>query len=264
MAGRRGKNNLDIIVVLGLVIPVVVFALLSRGLPSPQWTSVTVHAILETAGLTIGIIIALFLLVINPGNQETRPVFAWIAAALIAMGILDGFHAAVLPGNTAIWLHGISSLAGGVLFTGIWWGRPIKKNVSRYVIAGGAAVVAIVAGTLSAASPALVPFTLVNSAFVFVADGTNVAGGILFVIAAAGLYLMAREEDGWGFALFSLFCISNGLAGLFFPFTISWTAAWWFWHMLRLAAYFFLLIFLYTMVVSSARRGGTMCGNGGS
>jgi len=265
MAMGSGKNNLKKIVVLSLVIPVIGFVVLDLGLPSQRWTSIPFHAILETIGLTVGLITALFLLSTNPGNQEVRSISGWIAAALIGMGILDGFHAAVLPGNTAVWLHSMSALTGGALFTGIWWGRRMQKKTPGSYIAGAVALgavalFAIVLGMVSIAFPDVVPFITMNTAFPLLADGLNVTGGALFVIAAAGLYFLSMKAEVWEFSLFSVFCMLNGLAGLFFPFTISWTAGWWFWHCVRLAAYLLLLIFLYTMFISPSRRSCTLAG----
>jgi hypothetical protein len=262
MAGEDGKNNLKKIVILSLIIPVIGFVVLDLVFPSQRWTSIPVHAMSETTGLTIGLVTVLVLLSTNPGTQEIRSVSGWIAAALTGMAVLDGFHSAVLPGNTAIWLHSMAALTGGALFTGIWWGRRTGKNTPGYYIAGAVAVFAIVLGTVSVAYPGIVPFTAMNTTFPLLADGINVTGGALFVIAAAGLYFLSMKTGGTVFSLFSVFCILNGLAGLFFPFSSSWTAVWWFWHIVRLAAYLLLLIFVYDMIIPPFRNGRTTCGNG--
>jgi hypothetical protein len=86
-------------VILSLIIPVIGFVVLDLGSPSQSWTSIRIHAILETIGLTVGLITPLFLLPTNPEEQEVRSLFDWIAAALIGMGVLNGFHEAVLPGD---------------------------------------------------------------------------------------------------------------------------------------------------------------------
>ena len=122
MAMGGGKNTLKKIAILSFILPVIGFFVLDLGLPYQRWMSIPVHAILETIGLTVGLITALFLLSTNPGKQEIRSIFDWIAAALIAMAVLDGFHAAVLPGNTAVWLHSMAGLSPGVLFSPAYGG----------------------------------------------------------------------------------------------------------------------------------------------
>ncbi len=132
-------------------------------------------------------------------------------------------------------LHGIAALSGGALFICSWWGKRIGARKSRYFVAGVVALYAIVLGTVSVAFPGIVPFITVNSAFAFVADGTNVAGGLLFIVAAAGFYFLSTKAEPGEFRLFSVFCVLNGLAGLFFPITSSWAAVWWFWHLVRVS-----------------------------
>ncbi|MFZ1127853.1 hypothetical protein [Methanoregula sp.] len=262
MAMGGGKNTLKKIAILSFILPVIGFFVLDLGLPYQRWMSIPVHAILETIGLTVGLITALFLLSTNPGKQEIRSIFDWIAAALIAMAVLDGFHAAVLPGNTAVWLHSMAALTGGALFTSIWWGRHLGKKTPGYYIAGAVALFAIVLGTVSVMFHGIVPFITVNNTFTLIANGINATGGTLFVIAAAGFYFLSMKTEAREFLLFSVFCILNGLAGLFYPFTSSWTAAWWFWHIVRVAAYLLLLIVIYTIFIVPSRRGRTICGNG--
>ncbi len=103
MTPESEKKNLMTVVILSLVIPVAGFVVLDLGLPSQRWIDIPIHTMLETTGLTIGLITAFFLLSNACQKPEDRPIFNWIAAALIGMAILDGFHAAALPGNTAVW-----------------------------------------------------------------------------------------------------------------------------------------------------------------
>jgi len=245
------KKTLKKMVAAAVAFPVIVFFALDGIVPTQTVVDVPVHAILETAGLTIGLIAALVFLSPHRKTPEYPEAVDWIAIALIAMGIIDGFHSAVPPGTTAIWLHAMAVLSGGILFTGIWWGRSVKERKHRYLLAGIVAIYALILGIITAVSPGIVPYGTQNAVFLLVADGINLTGAFLFALAAAGLYSLGSRTGSQGFAVFCVFCIFNSLAALFSPITLAWTAAWWFWHILRLGAYLIVLVFLYERIIVS-------------
>ena len=53
-------------------------------------------------------------------RREEADHFAWIAGVLIGMGVLDLYHAAVLPGNKFVWLHSSRRWRGGSCSPAVW------------------------------------------------------------------------------------------------------------------------------------------------
>jgi len=45
--------------------------------------------------------------------------FIMVSCALIAMGLLVGFHSILHASISFVWLHGIANMAGGILFSAI-------------------------------------------------------------------------------------------------------------------------------------------------
>ncbi|GJQ58341.1 MAG: hypothetical protein SCALA701_11420 [Candidatus Scalindua sp.] len=86
---------------------------------------------------------------------------------------------------------------------------------------------------------------LIEGRFTFVAKALNMSGGILFLTGALHFYIQYRKSEEKEYLIFTMLCILFGMAGLLFEHSQLWDASWWWWHVLRLAAYMIVLSYLF-------------------
>ncbi len=241
---KRDRSSVLWGILVGGALPLVIAIILKYGIPDFKWLHEPFHSSVEALGFFAGVFLAILLLFQEERQKDTSH-YAWIASGLIAMGILDGFHASVRPGNNFVWLHSLAVLAGGLLFSMAWIPlRDVPSQIARRIPVM-VALATIIVGTLSLAFADKLPLMIAEGQFTFAASAINVLGGFLFV--AAGIFFVVRywangelEEN-----LFVFFCFLNGSAALLFPFGYAWQADWWLWHLLRLIAYFILLGYIF-------------------
>ncbi len=193
------------------------------------------HAVVEVGGAAIGVLVAAILIL--QLRQQRGPGHAvWITAALLAMSTLDGVHGVLAPGQSFVFLHSAATLGGGILFSLSWLPRQPSPRVRRLVWSGSLGL-SVGLSCWALAAPESLPVMVRGREFTSVALFMNVAGGVL-LIAAAVRFLMdfkARENDDD--LLFSMHCLLFGAAAIMFEQSSLWDAAWWGWHLLRMAAY---------------------------
>lgn len=240
----RGRSN-TIWLVFGL--------LLSLGLPvlgsvfaEASWSEsrfpyLPLHSLVETAGGLIAIAISCILIVERSRLDNTEH-YSWMASALMGMGVLDLFHAAVSLGDNFVWLHSMANFVGGCLFACVWW-RPRSTRVLNW-LPWGVLGFAILFGMAFCAMPGIfVPPMLGAVEFTPLAKSLNIGGGIGFLIAGGFFvrrFLSFGNLNNW---LFAVHTILFGAAGIVFEMSRLWDPAWWWWHILRLAAYLAALAF---------------------
>lgn len=201
-----------------------------------RWENVPAHAVVEALGFFAGLIMAALLILLRRYNSAYT-YHLRTASGLLVMGILDGFHAASLPSQTFVWLHSIATLGGGVFFCLVWLPVPVISPSRDKWIFGVTSAGAVLLGAASMAWPSLVPAMLERGDFTTTAIAVNFIGGLGFLAAAAWFFFRRQRHlsiDDYFFAIFSLLF---GLAGVFFSLSKLWYVEWWFWHVLRLAAY---------------------------
>jgi len=164
--------------------------------------------------------------------------------ALISMGLLDGFHAFSPPGDSFVWMHGMAVLVGGFLFALVW----LPDRIARSRPTGALyIVVAVVTVALSLFSVyyQILPTMISEGNFTSVAKIINMLGGFFFLSAAVYFVIRYKYNHSHEDFLFLNFCLLNGWAGMLFQFSQIWDADWWFWHVLRLAAYLSVLSYMF-------------------
>jgi methyl-accepting chemotaxis protein len=171
--------------------------------------------------------------------------YSLIASALIAMGILDGFHASVAAGNNFVWLHSLAVLAGGLLFSAAWLRGQKISSKGVIVLPATVAVITIIIGLFSITFPWSLPEMLSQGAFTSAALAVNVLGGFFFVLGAVHFLARYHRQGDMEDVLFAFFCFLNASAGFLFWFSQPWNIQWWLWHLLRVLAYFILLGYLF-------------------
>ncbi len=243
---QKTRGYLFWILFVGLIVPMGLYEV--GELYTAEWTgiSIAIHSVFEALGFFASIMLALLLLQIKEKKKNT-PFYVLVSAALIAMGILDGFHAFSNPGNQFVWLHSVAMLAGSVLFVMIIIPFSAKtfQPVWHFPLLIGLLSVAI--GIFSMSIPDLIPTMIENSTFTNKANAINIFSGVLFIITASYLMVRLWYKKSTLEMLLAIFTLLLGISGLIFSLGEIWTFDWWMWHILRLIAY--LSILGYVMYV---------------
>ncbi|QDT25533.1 Sensory/regulatory protein RpfC [Gimesia panareensis] len=240
-------------VMLSLVMPTVGSAIVLLFFPDMRFAHLPVHSLLETSGGLMAVAIA-GILVVEFRRKPEVVCYLSMASALIAMGILDTFHAAVEPGNAFVWLHSIATLAGGVIFATVWMEySPLTIRSSRILI-WAVLVCSCLLGLHACLLPAQIPAMVAEGNFTPLARALNICGGVGFLIA--GLFFIRRfhlyaQHESWLFAVHTMLL---GAAGILFEMSALWDMAWWWWHFLRIVAYSAALAFALRAYLATEHR----------
>jgi PAS domain S-box-containing protein len=237
-----------VVIVLGIAVPILGTLVLDQALSGWSRSSLPFHSTLEVAGAALGLVLAVLILFSRQGAFTSRRM--WIACALISMAVLDIFHSGVPAGTAFVWFHSLAVLAGGVFFALVWFPeREVPPGTGR---ATAAAVLlgTLLVGFLSLMSPGSLPAMTAAGEFTAAAQAINLVGGGLTILAALGFGVRyARQRSREDF-LFLLLCLLFGVSGVIFYMSAVWEAGWWFWHLLRFAAY----LFAFYLALLSYRR----------
>lgn len=216
-----------------------------------QWFAPALHSVVEAFGSFSALLLAALCWQLWWSRRELG-LGLWMATALVAMGILDGIHAAVPPGPAFVWLHSLAVLAGGLLFMLVWLPNRLASERVGAVLPIGAALAAATAGISVALRPEILPPPVLEGGFAPWAAVANLVGGAGF-LAAAVRFARARAFDQHsGVPL--IFAVLQGAGGLVFPFSSLWDPLWWGWHLVRLAAFWAAIAYLFLLRRDEALR----------
>lgn len=236
---------LTLTVVASGILPVVISILANRYFPDWFWVGTSYHAFIEGIGAFSSIMLTILFLMSKPGKRTAYQL--WLACALLAMGILDGFHASVPPGDISIWLRSTATLFGGFLFALVWF--PVRPMFLRSpeILIWLVLIAASAFDGYSVLFPDSLPAMTVGGTFTPTAKVLNFVGGILFMISSAYFVIRYQSTRRGDDLLFVNLCLLFGVAGLLFYTSTTWNAAWWFWHFLRLTAYLHVLGYVFAL-----------------
>ena len=222
---------------LALILPILGTAISGLLFPEFRWTHLPLHALVEGSGGLIALAIAGILLAEQSHKADTEH-YPWMAAGFSSMGVLDLFHAASVPGNHFVWLRGTATLAGGVFFGLVWLARrlpPFFRGLRFPVLV---AILCVVFGGASImASSHLPAMRTPEGNFANTPMALNLIGGLGFLVASTFFgrrFWATGDAEDW---LFGVQTTLFGAAGVLFAYSAAWDGAWWWWHVLRLAAY---------------------------
>ena len=210
-----------------------------------KFISVPIHSVLETSGGIIAIFISM-IFYLKYSKNHTMTHFNWSTTALLAMGIIDIFHAAVMPGKMFVWLHSTAVFFGGIFFMSVWIReKAVSKIVYKYIPIFFI-VFPIVFSLFSIVFEEMVP-SMINQdkSFSDVANLLNIVGGIGFFIASIKFIISYLKTQNIEEILFAGHTMLFGIAGVLFVSSVVWDMQWWLWHVLRLFAYIIAFYFLY-------------------
>ncbi len=202
------------------------------------------HSFLETLGFFASLSLALIILWLHD-QKKGKNHYYLIAAALIGMGILDGFHAIVAPGNTFVWLHCLAVLTGGLFFSMVWTTFDNKNFSMIRHLPFLIAISSVVIGIISLFFPKMLPLMISDGIYTITASAINVLSGLLFTIAMILFLVRYNTNEAVEEVLFALICFFNASASFLFAFGDVWSAEWWLWHLLRLTACIIMLGYMF-------------------
>jgi len=202
-----------------------------------SFSHLPIHSLVESLGGLMAVAIA-GILIAERTRRDDGDHFVWMASALIGMGVLDLYHAAVLPGNSFVWLHSTATFVGGTLFALVW--VPSRTKGGRFASSlPWVVLVATIAFGAISCWPSLRLPTMASpeGEFTLLARGLNIGGGLGFLVAGAFFVRRFHQRADHTDWLFAAHTILFGAAGILFELSALWDAAWWWWHILRLLAY---------------------------
>ena len=244
MSAEGSRTIIVWTIVLTLLMPVVVGRLLNTYVPL-TFTGIPLHSVLETTGGIIAINISA-LIYMKHRTKAVMTHYNWSSTALLAMGIIDIFHASVMPGELFVWLHSIAVFFGGLFFLSVWFKEHRIANRVYRLIPAAVILFSLGVSLLSIAfAPSLPQMLDAQGAFTPFANALNLIGGIGFFIASIKFLQRydrhATRED----ILLAGHTLLFGIAGVLFVSSTIWDMQWWLWHFLRLFAYVIAFYFLY-------------------
>ena len=237
---KGNKLHILWILLFGLILPLAIFKISVTAISGWTLSNIPLHSVFEALGLFASLMLAMILLH-KKGQENISINYVLIGSAILALGILDGFHALVEPGNNFVWLHSIAMLMGGAIFSLILFPFKVQNVQKAWRFPILIVILSVLIGIYSISFPNHLPSMIVGEKFTPLSDIINVAGGILFLIS--GIYLLIRlwNNRDLFFILLATFCLLLGISGIIFPFGEIWTFEWWSWHVLRVIAYMILL-----------------------
>ena len=239
------NKNIFITIFLSIVMPIVIGKLLNSYIDI-TFISIPLHSVLEALGGGIAIVISM-MFYMKYRNKSVLTHFNWTTTALLAMGIIDIFHASVMPGKMFVWLHSIAVFFGGIFFISVWFKEKKVSKTIYNILPFSFVLFPIMVSVLSIIYSEYVP-SMLNSdkTFTTAANMLNIVGGLGFFIAAIKFILLYKKDNEMEKLLFAGLSMLFGIAGVLFVSSVVWDMQWWLWHTLRLSAYSVAFYFLYS------------------
>ncbi|MBN2866710.1 MAG: EAL domain-containing protein [Thiotrichales bacterium] len=234
------------------VIPIAGAILFNQFLDSYRWVSEPFHSLLESVGSFAALILAFFILTMR-NSDELKSSYIWVATTLMGMGLLDGFHAGISPGNEFVWLHSLATFVGGVTFALVTLPDRISSHPKVKHAPFAMAIFSVTIGLVSVFMPQLIPMMITHNEFTLMAQLLNFIGGIGFILAWFFFVKSSNIEDHLERQLLANHALLFGAAGVLFQFSVIWDATWWLWHILRLAAYLIILSFFIRIYLNKVK-----------
>jgi signal transduction histidine kinase len=257
-----GKLKLWLSMLASTILPMALGFSLAKTFPGWTWQHYPFHAMLESVGSLSALTISTLIIILIKNHHISRH-FIVVSAALIGMGLLDGFHAVLHAGTSFVWLHSIATMAGGTLFSAVWiadtWWSQQRQNALLFFTV----IFALLTGLISVAVPSILPPMVIDGQFSLWAEILNITGGIGFLVGTAffvhSYYAQIKQPRGNGKSrtenlVFANHCLLFGVAGLLFETSTLWDAGWWWWHILRFIAYTVVLIYFFIIFNQSQNQ----------
>ena len=257
MTHSQTKTNPTSVLLWVAILPILGSMVSHFLLPDWLWEHLASHAIVESVG-SIAALVLVALIMFQRKSGTTIGYHQWVLSALIAMSLLDLFHAFLIPGNNFVWLHSMATLVGGMLFVMVW----VTGSKSHSILAEAspwiAAIGAVLLGIFSISVPDAIPQMVINGKFTVTARLINITGGTLFLLAMINLIKRYQAAGGFEDLLFACLCLLFGISGILFEMSQLWDASWWWWHFLRVIAYFVAMAYVFVIFEKTRKEIATL------
>jgi PAS domain S-box-containing protein len=245
---RRVDRN-SLFLLLLLTVPAGVMAVVLYLWPNTVW----IAPIPYSAVGILGSFVALFLAVFLFARYRTQSRILYISAGLLAMGIIDGFHAFSTPGSREfVFLHSAAGILGGTFFvlyalteTTSLHIPSVKVTVRGIVkLLGGTSVVALLCSILPMILSDSLPTVVQDGQLTAVAWTLNAVPAALFLIGGVSLFRQYRKTGANELFILTAILIFLFQACEVFYFATLWGVIWWFWQAMRLVVYMVVLAYV--------------------
>ena len=225
-----------------LIVPTINMAAVLFLWPNVTWVAEIPRAAIVILGSFAALLLSVFIIT----RYRSHPGILYISAGLVAIGIIDGFHALSPPGSTQFaWLHSFAGIAGGAFFTFYVLTRmtnlplpAIKTTVKRAGwLLGGVAAAAFLFGVLTLVFSDTLPAMVRENRFTPTAWIINAIPIVLYLFAGFNLFRQYRKTGAHELFLFTVILIFLFQASEVFYFAPFWSILWWLWQALQLTVY---------------------------
>ena len=241
------RNSLFLLLLLS--VPAGIMAIALYLWPDVTWTAPVPYSAVGILGSFVALLLAVFLF----ARYRSKIQILYVSAGLLAMGIIDGFHAVSTPGTTEfVWLHSIAGIVGGTFFVLYAFAETTKFPVPKIKITSGgiarllgaAIATAVICGVLPVALSDSLPAVTRDGQLTAVAWTLNALPAVLFLIAGIRLFRQYRKTGASELFLITALLIFLFQACEVFYFATLWGVIWWFWQALRLGLYLAVLSYV--------------------
>lgn len=205
-----------------------------------RWHAMPLHSTVESIGGIASIAMAIVL--VERQGESSNGKFQSLGLGFLAMGVLELFHAMAQPGNSFVLLRNVASFAGGVGFVLAYLRRTHQHPSQKPWQPWGVAAAAALFGSWALAFPDHIPEMVRNGRFTPTAVAPQGLACLCFLVATVRCLLDYRRSKRREDFIFASLALMFGVAELVFMYSVPWDSRWWFWHLLRLAAYLLVLL----------------------
>ena len=208
---------------------------------SAQWRghAEPLHSAIEAVGGLAAIAMAIVLF--QRKEQGAGLKFDAVAGGFLSMGILEEFHAVASPGDGFILLRSVASFVGGVGFSLVWLHASPQARIRTTGLVWIMAAASFLFGVWTIVVPESMPEMTRNGEFSPAAVAPQSFAAMLFIASAIRFALDYRRSAQSEDYLFACLAFMFALAEVMFMYSMLWDSRWWFWHLIRLAAYLLVL-----------------------
>jgi PAS domain S-box-containing protein len=249
MKQSPAKFRIVAVVLLAGVLPWLVSLAAKFVFGDAQSVQEPLHEWFELTGTCIALGVAMLLL-LRERHEKVAPHLLWVAAALVAMGLMDGAHGMAHFGVAWSWLRHGATFVGGVLFGLVWLPPPAVavRREERFIFIVAGLVITGAVGVWW--RPELLPAPWGPWGYSLPVKAANALGGLGFLAAALFFFRRYLRQPHIENLVFASHTLLFGTASLLFGFSHVWAADWWVWHGARLVAYGIVLVAAYEMVAA--------------
>ena len=209
------------------------------------WKNLLFHSSIEAIGATVAVILALMLLTVDTFHKNEK--YILLGIAFLGMGILDGLHSILVPGDKFVFFHSIASLFASI-FSILIWSDTLKvsifKHRTKYILLSIILISLLLLLSIDEVyqyTPAMLD---TQKNFTESAILINTIAGVLFLLTSVKLLFDYLKNSQINDFLFFVLMLFFGVAELTFNVSSLWQYDWWLWHFLRIFGYIVALFFI--------------------